>query len=200
MDQYNCRMRQATAGSMVSSTIVGLNGSSISNTPPGADGQGLGARLYYPGPLFADSTGYWFTQPYTYSIHRISKGLAVTTIAGGTNGFVDGIGAAAKFGQPMGIAADAYGNVYVADGGAANAVRLLTCKACPAGMYCSSRPATKAMPWQSAAASGAAGGAREGDGEKWRAGARQLQHCCARRRRTADLRVDDRVGPEHVAQ
>ena len=62
----------------------------------------------------------------------------MTTVAGGSSGTSDGIGVAAKFSSPSGITSDLYGNVYVADGGASNAVRKITCKACAAGYFCSS--------------------------------------------------------------
>lgn len=154
MDSYNCRMRRALAGTFVSSTIVGLNGSVISSSPPGADGQGLGARLYYPGPLFADTSGYWFTQPFNQRVKRISLDLTVTSIAGGTSGTTDGIGAAAKFSSPTGIASDLYGNVYVADGSPSHAVRKITCKACAAGYFCSSTGTATVCPLGSFCPSG----------------------------------------------
>ncbi|HTZ21531.1 MAG TPA: hypothetical protein VMC06_11680, partial [Opitutaceae bacterium] len=41
--------------------------------------------------------------------------LTITTLAGGSPGNTDGHGTAARFNQPSGIAADAWGNLYVAD-------------------------------------------------------------------------------------
>jgi hypothetical protein len=41
--------------------------------------------------------------------------LTITTLAGGSPGNIDGTGTAARFNQPSGIAADAWGNLYVTD-------------------------------------------------------------------------------------
>jgi DNA-binding beta-propeller fold protein YncE len=51
-------------------------------------------------------------------IRKISPTGVVTTLAGdGSSGYVDGIGSLARFSSSEGIAADAAGNVYVADSG-----------------------------------------------------------------------------------
>jgi hypothetical protein len=55
----------------------------------------------------------------THTISTVSGSGVVTTIAGeqGSNGSADGVGAAARFNSPMAIAADAAGNIFVADSG-----------------------------------------------------------------------------------
>jgi len=49
------------------------------------------------------------------AIRRITPEGNVSTIAGGTEGFADGVDAAARFNTPSGLAVDAKGVVYVAD-------------------------------------------------------------------------------------
>lgn len=55
-------------------------------------------------------------------IRAISPNGHVSTIAGGTRGFTDGLGEAARFDTPSGLAIDASGTLYVADTGN-NAIR-----------------------------------------------------------------------------
>lgn len=50
-------------------------------------------------------------------IRKITPTWAVTTLAGGAKGYMDGVGGAAQFNQPNGVAVDRYGNVFVADAG-----------------------------------------------------------------------------------
>ncbi|PYR53052.1 MAG: gluconolaconase, partial [Acidobacteria bacterium] len=58
-------------------------------------------------------------------IRRISPDGRVSTVAGGDRGFMDGIGTAARFSTPSGLAIDDRGTIYVADTGN-NAIRRIT--------------------------------------------------------------------------
>ncbi|NVJ48503.1 MAG: tandem-95 repeat protein, partial [Cytophagia bacterium] len=58
----------------------------------------------------------------SHRIRKIDKDGIVTTFAGGTFGFVDGVASEAKFSFPSGLAIDDLGNLYVADRGN-NAIR-----------------------------------------------------------------------------
>src|SRR5206468_12494596 len=51
------------------------------------------------------------------AIRRLSPDGDVTTLAGGAEGFADGVGTDARFNTPSGLAVDAAGAVYVADTG-----------------------------------------------------------------------------------
>ncbi len=64
----------------------------------------------------------------------ISIGRWISTLAGlgGTSGFVNGTGSAARFRDPWGIAVDSSGNVYVAEG--ATGVQMAIRKITPAGV------------------------------------------------------------------
>ncbi|HEY4207282.1 MAG TPA: IPT/TIG domain-containing protein [Puia sp.] len=50
-----------------------------------------------------------------FKIRKLTPDGVVSTIAGSTAGFADGSGSTAKFAQPLDVAVDALGNIYVAD-------------------------------------------------------------------------------------
>lgn len=64
------------------------------------------------------TTGYStdFTYNY-YGIYRANNNGSYNLIAGARQGFADGNGSTAQFNAPTGIAADAAGNIFIADRG-----------------------------------------------------------------------------------
>ncbi|VDA99754.1 hypothetical protein S1OALGB6SA_827, partial [Olavius algarvensis spirochete endosymbiont] len=50
-----------------------------------------------------------------HRIRKITPAGVATTLAGSTRGFADGAGTKAWFDEPIGVAVDSSGNVYVAD-------------------------------------------------------------------------------------
>lgn len=97
-----------------------------------ADGAGAAARFHFPSGIAADGAGNVYVADTANNvIRKISRKGVVTTLAGspGQIGHADGMGAAASFFGPHGVATDKAGNVYVADTGNST-VRKIT----PAGM------------------------------------------------------------------
>jgi DNA-binding beta-propeller fold protein YncE len=84
-----------------------------------ADGTGPGARFNAPEGLAVDADGNVFVADYQSSdIRRITPSGVATTLAGsGFQGHQDGVGLAAEFLDPMGVAVDGDGTLYVADTG-----------------------------------------------------------------------------------
>jgi len=112
-DSGNYTIRKITPEGIVS-TFAGLAG-----TRGDGDGTGSAARLYDPQNLAIDSANNIYVPDGAGNVVRmITPGAVVTTLAGsGTAGSADGTGTAAEFNDPTGIAADMFGNVYVADYG-----------------------------------------------------------------------------------
>lgn len=83
------------------------------------NGTGSEARFMYPFGIAADGAGnIYVADTYSHRIRRVTEAGVVTTLAGGlSSGNQDGLGTAAKFNAPRGVAVDANGNVFVADEG-----------------------------------------------------------------------------------
>jgi len=82
------------------------------------DGTGSGARIQNPYGIVVDSSGTLYTtETASARIRRVTPTGTATTIAGGSAGYVEGNGTAARFSSPTGIARAANGNLYVSDRG-----------------------------------------------------------------------------------
>lgn len=108
-------------GSAIPATIYG-HVSTIAGGGPNGDsgsknGLSLSARFYYPYSTVIDVKGDIYVADQGNSlIRKITASGVVSTLAGsGFAGFADGVGTAASFSNPKGIAVDTAGNVYVAD-------------------------------------------------------------------------------------
>lgn len=113
-DQKNNRIRKITANGEVST----FSGSSQGYT----DGTKETARYYWPAGITIDSEdNLYISDTYNNKIRKIntdgevSPNNEVSTIAGSTAGFENGVGTIAKFYWPIGIAIDAQNNLYTAD-------------------------------------------------------------------------------------
>lgn len=93
------------------------------------NGPGSSASFYNPSGVAFDATSgnLYIADTASQVIRVITPAGVVSTLAGtaGMAGFANGVGTAATFFNPTGIAVDANGNVYVADSGN-NAIRKIT--------------------------------------------------------------------------
>jgi sugar lactone lactonase YvrE len=112
VDRGNHTLRKVTAAGVVT-TLAGTPG-----MPGSADGAGPAARFNSPTGVAVDGAGnVYVADASNYIIRKVTADGVVTTLAGtaGRFGSVDGVGPAARFGYPMGVAADSAGNLYVTD-------------------------------------------------------------------------------------
>jgi sugar lactone lactonase YvrE len=120
-DSGNHTVRKVTSAGVVT-TLAGLAGSAGST-----DGTGSSARFYRPSGVAVDSAGsVYVADEWNCTIRKVTPTGVVTTLAGlaqldaagdPVGGSADGIGNAARFSFPSGVAVDGAGNVYVADRG-----------------------------------------------------------------------------------
>ncbi|MGI9026924.1 MAG: hypothetical protein ACR2GP_15365 [Burkholderiaceae bacterium] len=111
-DFANNTIRKITPAGVVT-TLAGTAGG-----PGYADGTGPAAKFNMPSGLSTDSAGNVYVADSTNQvIRKITPAGVVTTYAGvpGTRGAADGAAASASFNDPIALATDAAGNVYVAD-------------------------------------------------------------------------------------
>ena len=91
--------------------------STLAGSIPGyLDGPGEIAQFKNPNGICADAQGNLFVADKSNNrIRKITPSGEVSTIAGSTEGYQDGVGTNAKFNFPMGICIDALGNLYVTE-------------------------------------------------------------------------------------
>ena len=82
-----------------------------------ADGVGAAARFGFMDQIVVAPDGTLFLTDGNETIRKITPDGVVTTFAGqaGSSGSADGVGSAARFNEPTGMALDRSGNLYVAD-------------------------------------------------------------------------------------
>ncbi len=107
-DRANDKIRKISPTSAVS-TLAG-------STYGFADGAGSVAKFSYPNSIALDPSGNVYVADINnHMIRKISTAGNVTTLAGSTAGYSDGLGTVARFSSPYGIVIDNSGNIYVAD-------------------------------------------------------------------------------------
>jgi hypothetical protein len=162
VDQFNEVVRRVTPDGCVTTLALGVNpglyspeglaldtagniyvtdvgyGRVLEFNPAGVLINSKGFGAYGVKFIAIDRVGNMYTTGYGYSILKIGPDWTVTTLAGtyAGQGGADGVGSAAQFWHPNGIAVDGFGNVYVAEsydpatGGGGRTIRKIT----PAGV------------------------------------------------------------------
>ncbi len=110
-DRNNNRIRKITPDGEVTTFAGSGNGGAIVN------GVGTAAGFYTPVGVTFDANGNLYVSEISnQAIRKITLATLVSTVAGnGTAGNSNGTGTAATFNQPVGMAVDGAGNIFVAD-------------------------------------------------------------------------------------
>lgn len=121
-DSGNHSIRQVTYPGAVVTTFAGLSGPANSGT---TDGTGTSARFFSPSGVMIDSSGALIVVDTGNNRLRRATipGAVVSTIVGSSSGFVDGIGTAARLGNPRYIAQN--GATFLIGDILNNAIRLI---------------------------------------------------------------------------
>ena len=107
-DYDNHRIRKISIDGTVSTIAGGIIGY--------IDGNGTSARFAYPTGVDVDIYGNVYVADHgNHKIRKITPDGTVTTLAGGFQGLLDGLGTAARFNFPLDVSVDNNGFVYVSD-------------------------------------------------------------------------------------
>ena len=95
-------------------TVITLAGTAATGL---TDGPGFVAEFYAPSGVVVDSLGTTYVaDTFNHAIRKVTRLGDVSTLAGsGVAGSADGVGTAASFSYPVGLALDPAGNLYVSD-------------------------------------------------------------------------------------
>ncbi|WP_242696197.1 IPT/TIG domain-containing protein [Longitalea luteola] len=108
-DRTNNRIRKIAPDRTVT-TVAGTGENAY------ADGPAAAAKFNLPWRSTMDAQGnIYVADRDNHKVRKIAPDGTVSTLAGSTAGYADGQGTAAKFDQPLDVAVDGSGNVYVAD-------------------------------------------------------------------------------------
>jgi sugar lactone lactonase YvrE len=129
VDNYNQAIRRVDAKTGIISTVAGKIGYS---GYVGDGGQATQAELWYPSGIALDKAGNLYIADTNNNVIRkvtAATGIITTVAGNGSQGYLgDGASAtAAKLNQPVGVAVDSQGNIYIADSGN-NAIRIVSAK------------------------------------------------------------------------